>query len=116
MNFDFSEDQRTIKATARELLASRSPFERVREAAERRRYDDGLWRELCALGWPGIAVAEEHGGQGLAPWSSPSCSRSSATPWPPRRCSAPRSPRPRSSTPARTSSAPAGCPGLRRAS
>src|SRR4051812_34688763 len=65
MNFDFTEDQRTIKATARELLASRSPFERVREAAEARCYDDALWRELCELGWPGIAVAEEHGGQGL---------------------------------------------------
>src|SRR4051794_35061449 len=65
MTFDFTEDQRTIKATARELLASRSPFERVREAAEARRYDDALWRELSELGWPGIAVAEEHGGQGL---------------------------------------------------
>jgi alkylation response protein AidB-like acyl-CoA dehydrogenase len=65
MNFDFSEDQRTIKATARELLAGRSPFARVREAAEARRYDEALWRELCELGWPGIAVAEEHGGQGL---------------------------------------------------
>jgi alkylation response protein AidB-like acyl-CoA dehydrogenase len=65
MNFDFSEDQRTIKATARELLASRSPFERVREAAEAGRYDGALWRELCELGWPGIAIAEEHGGQAL---------------------------------------------------
>ncbi len=65
MNFGFSEDQETIKATARELLASRSPFERVRAAAEAGRYDDALWRELCELGWPGIAVAEEHGGQGL---------------------------------------------------
>jgi alkylation response protein AidB-like acyl-CoA dehydrogenase len=65
MNFDFSEDQRTIKATAHELLASRSPFERVREAAEARRYDEALWQELSELGWPGIAVAEEHGGQGL---------------------------------------------------
>jgi alkylation response protein AidB-like acyl-CoA dehydrogenase len=65
MNFDLSEDQRTIKATARELLASRSPFERVREAAESGRYDGALWRELSELGWPGIVVAEEHGGQGL---------------------------------------------------
>src|SRR5215203_3612368 len=65
MNFDFTDDQRTIKATARELLASRSPFERVRAAAEAGRYDDDLWRELCELGWPGIAVGEEHGGQGL---------------------------------------------------
>ena len=65
MNFDFTDDQRTIKATARELLATRSPFDRVREAAEAGRYDPALWRELCELGWPGIAIAEEHGGQGL---------------------------------------------------
>ena len=37
----------------------------MREAAESGAYDDALWRELCELGWPGIAVAEEHGGQGL---------------------------------------------------
>jgi alkylation response protein AidB-like acyl-CoA dehydrogenase len=65
MNFDFDDDQRAIKATARELLADRSTFERVRAAADDRRYDDALWQELCTLGWPGIAVAEAHGGQGL---------------------------------------------------
>ena len=37
----------------------------MREAAEAREYGDALWRELAELGWPGIAVAEEHGGQGL---------------------------------------------------
>ena len=65
MNFGFSEDQQTIKATARELLAARSPLARVREAAESGTRDERLWRELCELGWPGIAVPEEHGGQGL---------------------------------------------------
>ena len=65
MNFGFSEDQQTIKATARELLADRSPMARVREAAESGAADDDLRRELCELGWPGIAVPEEHGGQGL---------------------------------------------------
>ena len=65
MNFDFTDEQRTIKATSRELLAERSPFERVRAAAEAGRYDDALWRELCELGWPGIAIAEQLGGQGL---------------------------------------------------
>ena len=28
-------------------------------------YDDAFWAEMCELGWPGIAIAEEHGGQGL---------------------------------------------------
>ncbi len=65
MNFGFSEDQQTIKATARELLADRSPLARVREAAEGDGHDERLWRELCELGWPGIAVPEEHDGQGL---------------------------------------------------
>ena len=65
MNFDFNEDQQEIKRTAHDLLASRSTFERVREAAETGAYDEALWRELAELGWPGIVVPEEDGGQGL---------------------------------------------------
>jgi alkylation response protein AidB-like acyl-CoA dehydrogenase len=65
MDFGLSDDQREIQRTARELLADRARPERVREHAEARRLDDGLWRELCELGWPGIAIAEQHGGQGL---------------------------------------------------
>jgi alkylation response protein AidB-like acyl-CoA dehydrogenase len=65
MNFDFTEDQHEIKKTARDLLGSRSTFAKVREAAEGKAYDNGLWSELVELGWPGIAIAEEHGGQGL---------------------------------------------------
>ncbi|HEV7495017.1 acyl-CoA dehydrogenase family protein [Baekduia sp.] len=65
MNFDFTEDQHEIKRTARDLLGSRSTFAKVREAAEGKAYDDSLWQELVGLGWPGIAIAEEHGGQGL---------------------------------------------------
>ncbi|HEY2535498.1 MAG TPA: acyl-CoA dehydrogenase family protein [Solirubrobacteraceae bacterium] len=65
MDFDLSPDQREIKDVARELLTARSPFARVREAAETGAYDGALWSELVELGWPGIAVAQEHGGQGL---------------------------------------------------
>lgn len=65
MKFDFSDDQHEIKRTARDLLTTRSTLERVRAAAEARAYDDGLWSELVELGWPGIAIAEDHGGGGL---------------------------------------------------
>jgi alkylation response protein AidB-like acyl-CoA dehydrogenase len=65
MNFDFTEDQHEIKRTAHDLLAQRSTLEKVRHAAESKTYDSALWSELVELGWPGIAVAEEHGGQGL---------------------------------------------------
>jgi alkylation response protein AidB-like acyl-CoA dehydrogenase len=65
MDFDLTEDQQEIKRVARDLLGARSTMARVREAAEARRYDDALWQEIVALGWPGIAVDERHGGQGL---------------------------------------------------
>jgi alkylation response protein AidB-like acyl-CoA dehydrogenase len=65
VDFDLSPDQREIKDVARELLTARSPMARVREAAEAAAYDGALWSELAGLGWPGIAVAQEHGGQGL---------------------------------------------------
>jgi alkylation response protein AidB-like acyl-CoA dehydrogenase len=65
MDFDLTEDQKEIKRTARDLLAARSPWEAVRAAAEGAAYEPALWKELGELGWPGIAVAEQHGGQGL---------------------------------------------------
>ena len=65
MDFDLTDDQKEIKRVAKELLAARSSFAKVREAAEAGEYDGALWQELRDLGWPGIAVAEEHGGQGL---------------------------------------------------
>jgi alkylation response protein AidB-like acyl-CoA dehydrogenase len=65
MDFGFTDDQREIQRTARGLLAERARPERVREHAESQRSDQALWDELCELGWPGIAIAEEHGGQGL---------------------------------------------------
>src|ERR1039458_9005450 len=65
MDFGFTDDQREIQRTARDLLAERARPDRVREHAEARTVDEPLWRELSELGWPGIAVSEEHGGQGL---------------------------------------------------
>lgn len=65
MDFDLTQDQKDIKQVARDLLGARSPWAKVREAAERGAYDDELWSELVGLGWPGIAIPDEHGGQGL---------------------------------------------------
>src|ERR687890_1952529 len=65
MRFTLSEDQNEIKRTAKDLLAARAGAAQLREHAEAGRYDDALARELGELGWPGIAVSEEHGGQGL---------------------------------------------------
>ncbi len=65
MDFDLSDEQKEIKQVAHDLLGARSPFSKVREAAEAGAYDPGLWNELVELGWPGIAVSAEHGGQEL---------------------------------------------------
>src|ERR671936_567156 len=65
MNFDFTDDQQAIKRTANELLAARFKPERVRELAEAQEYDEDAWTEMCELGWAGIFIEEEHGGQGL---------------------------------------------------
>jgi len=65
MNFDFSDDQQAIKRTAKDLLADRFKLDHVRELAEAGTYDDAAWNELCELGWPGIFIDEQYGGQGL---------------------------------------------------
>ncbi len=66
MDFDFNDEQREIKSTARDFLASRFKPEKVRELAESESpYDEGIWAQMCELGWPGIAISEEHGGLGL---------------------------------------------------
>src|SRR5271154_2100654 len=65
MDFGLTDDQRDIQRTARDLLAERASPARVREHAEAGTTDTALWKELSELGWPGIAIAEEHGGQGL---------------------------------------------------
>jgi len=77
MNFDLSEDQRTIRSTAREFLAARYPPAEVRRLAleDERGFTDAQWSEMVELGWPEIAelgtvemvlVAEELG-YALAP-------------------------------------------------
>ncbi|MFL5821007.1 MAG: acyl-CoA dehydrogenase family protein [Solirubrobacteraceae bacterium] len=66
MNFDFNDEQRAIKEAAREMLASRYPLAEVRRLAEDERgFTDEQWAQLVELGWPGIFVSEELGGQGL---------------------------------------------------
>jgi alkylation response protein AidB-like acyl-CoA dehydrogenase len=67
VNFDFNDEQRAIKDSARDLLAARYPLAEVRRLAteDERGFTDGQWEELVSLGWPGIFVDEAHGGQGL---------------------------------------------------
>ncbi len=66
MYFDLTDEQAAIKATAHDFLASRFKSERVREiAASPEGTDEAGWKEMAELGWAGLALPEEWGGQGL---------------------------------------------------
>jgi alkylation response protein AidB-like acyl-CoA dehydrogenase len=66
MYFDLTDEQQAIRATARDFLAARFKSERIRElAASDDGTDEAGWREMSELGWPGLALPEEWGGQGL---------------------------------------------------
>jgi len=64
--FDLTDEQQAIKATARDFLAARYRSERIRELADSERgFEQSDWEEMAELGWPGLALPEEWGGQGL---------------------------------------------------
>jgi alkylation response protein AidB-like acyl-CoA dehydrogenase len=66
MYFDFTDEQQAIKSTAHDFLASRFKSERTRAIAESESgFDESGWKEMAELGWAGLALPEEWGGQGL---------------------------------------------------
>src|SRR5262249_50429563 len=66
MNFDLTDEQRMLQSAAKDMLAARFKPERIRELGESETaFDEQIWREVSDLNWPGLIVAEEHGGQEL---------------------------------------------------
>jgi alkylation response protein AidB-like acyl-CoA dehydrogenase len=66
MYFDLTDEQQAIRSTARDFLAARYKSERIRELAESESgFEQSDWEEMVDLGWPGLALPEEWGGQGL---------------------------------------------------
>ena len=66
MYFDLNDEQQAIKSTARDFLAARYKSERIRELADSNTgFEQSEWDEMAELGWTGLALPEEWGGQGL---------------------------------------------------
>ena len=67
MNFDYSDDQKSLKDQARRFLAAECPASRVRAVLDdpATPYDRALWRAVAAQGWTGAAIPEVYGGSGL---------------------------------------------------
>jgi len=66
MYFDLTDEQEAIKEAARGFLAKNYKSERIRELAESETgFDESDWQGMAELGWTGLALPEEWGGQGL---------------------------------------------------
>jgi acyl-CoA dehydrogenase len=66
MNFDFSDDQKLLRKTAREFLTEHAPLSLCRAVFESdAAYSETLWKRVAELGWLGTVIPEEYGGAGF---------------------------------------------------
>jgi hypothetical protein len=65
MNFDFSDEQKQLRDTARKFLTEKCPSRAVRAVIDGKApYDRELWKGLSEMGFLGVAVPESYGGAG----------------------------------------------------
>jgi alkylation response protein AidB-like acyl-CoA dehydrogenase len=63
MDFTLSPAQQLLVATARDFLGKHCPPETAqRLALDARGFDEGLWRRMAELGWPGLLIPGDLGG------------------------------------------------------
>ncbi len=66
MDFGLNEDQETLAKYARDFLTNECPTTFVRKMLDdSTAYDAGFYKHMAELGWMGIAIPEEFGGQGM---------------------------------------------------
>ena len=67
MDFDFSDDQESLRDAVRKWVDKGYDFERRRKAVKAGGFDRAAYRELADLGLTGLYVSEDHGGMGMGP-------------------------------------------------
>ncbi|MFC1901124.1 acyl-CoA dehydrogenase family protein [Chloroflexota bacterium] len=66
MNLDFSEEQIMLRNMARDFLADKFPKKVVKELEDSETgYSPDIWKEMVELGWMGLALPENYGGEGM---------------------------------------------------
>jgi alkylation response protein AidB-like acyl-CoA dehydrogenase len=66
MDFGLNEDQETLAKYARDFLTNECPTSFVRQMMENdTAHDQAFYSHMADLGWMGIAIPEEFGGQGM---------------------------------------------------
>lgn len=75
-DFGFGPDEEMLRDLARKFLDENLPVEKLRtlvaadheavyDKGQRPAWDEGLWKQIVELGWPGLAVPEGAGGVGF---------------------------------------------------
>lgn len=68
VTFAPTEEQDLIRSTARQFLEERLGIEKVRDLMmSEQGFDPVIWKEMAEMGWPGLAISEDHGGAGFGP-------------------------------------------------
>ena len=65
MDFELSEEQRDVKRAAREFAQGEFDNDRASELELQSEFPREIWKKACRLGFVGIHIPEEYGGQGL---------------------------------------------------
>jgi len=66
VNFDFSDELKSLRDQARKFLRERNALGAARRVIDGAGpYDKALWQEIARMGWTGAAIPEEYGGAGL---------------------------------------------------
>jgi alkylation response protein AidB-like acyl-CoA dehydrogenase len=66
MDLGLSEQQELLKNAARDFLEKECPEKHVREMEEDEKgYSPELWKQMAELGWQGLIIPEDLGGQGF---------------------------------------------------
>jgi alkylation response protein AidB-like acyl-CoA dehydrogenase len=66
VDFELTDDQLELQRVVRDVAERECPGSLVRAVVEGRDDGDALWKTMVGLDWPGLAIAEEHGGSGLS--------------------------------------------------
>jgi alkylation response protein AidB-like acyl-CoA dehydrogenase len=101
VNFALSDEQEFLKEAARGTLGRFATVAAAREALDGGELPD-LWPAACEAGWPGLLIAEQHGGAGLSALEAMLVFAELGRCWRPCRCSGTCRPRTCSTPPATT--------------
>ena len=67
MDFNFTDEQKMLRESARGFCEDKSPMSFVLEMEEDEKgYTPELWKGMAELGWMGLVIPEEYGGVGLS--------------------------------------------------